>query len=128
MEQFPPRRAPKSRIHFPYPFSTIKIVYSTICRTYDIFKKEAFKPCQTHESSAVPCKGARLIPHWEPHLLPYISPQPEGNSDVGTARMQGIWSAAGTSPQGSAGGGTAGIRLLVSDTSSNPKSRDFASE
>jgi hypothetical protein len=42
--------------------------------------------------------------------------------------MQGIWSAAGTLPQGSAGEGMVGIHPMASDTSSNPKSLDFASE
>jgi hypothetical protein len=69
----------------------------------------------------VPNKDEQPNLSQEPHLLPYISRQPEGNSDADTGHMWDISWAAGISPQGNAGEGTVGNLRSVSGISSNPE-------
>jgi hypothetical protein len=69
----------------------------------------------------VPNRGEQPNSSQVQHLLPYISRQPEGNSDAGMGHMWDISWESGISPQGNAGVGTAGNRRSVSGISSNPK-------
>ena len=87
--------------------------------TLTAFKGTAFKIAQTYQNSTEPYKDAQVI-HTS-RLLPYISPQPGGNSDADTGRRKGTSFAAGISLQGNAGAGTAGSHPMAYCTWSNPE-------